>query len=64
MTKSGRSETGRLRNFAAMSPAKLYTTTRWVIVEGNDPEALDKLANQYDGISAIALRKLAREVAR
>jgi hypothetical protein len=39
MTGTGRSGTGRLRNFKAMSEDKLWRTYSAVCLEGDDPEA-------------------------
>jgi hypothetical protein len=38
--QSGRSPTGRLRNFGAMNNDKLFTVLQQLEVENNDPEAL------------------------
>lgn len=60
MTQTGRSAAGNLRNFRAMTAQKLEDTTREVIRESNDSEALFELALLHNGLLANALVALGR----
>lgn len=45
--QSGRSGSGRLRNFRAMSPEKLQAVSADVDAEDNDPEAQAAIQAEY-----------------
>lgn len=48
LTYTGRSGSGNLRNFKAMSDEKLFDVSLAVTKEGNDEEALEAIALEFD----------------